>query len=71
MTQCFDKLGNVKKFTKICINDNEITSFLTHEKWTKYSENMKSGKRYSELLMISHFLIISPHKANIKHVFSQ
>ena len=39
MTKCFDQLSHLKKFTVSHLNDEDFTSLLAHQNWTKYFKN--------------------------------
>jgi hypothetical protein len=37
--KCFEEVNDVKKFMASCLNDEEFTTLVIQQKWTKYFEN--------------------------------
>ena len=37
--KCFEEVGDMKKFMASCFNDEEFTTLVLYQKWTKCFEN--------------------------------
>ncbi|CAH1163556.1 unnamed protein product [Phaedon cochleariae] len=67
----FDQFCNLKNFLKSSLKDDSFNHLLSHEKWTKYFNDIHVEENYSEFLKIcQYFFAVPAQNANLERIFS-